>query len=359
MKPYIPQKLPLDGIDWVDLIDDISKANRALAKYDGYLQVIPNKELLLAPLTMKEAVLSSKIEGTQASFEEVLNYEANPKKNISNYNDIEEVINYKKAINYAVDRLNDLPLSSRLFKEIHKILLSGVRGGNKSPGNFRTGQVFIGKSGASINEATFIPPQPQLIDEYISNLENYIHFDEKDVLVQLAIIHAQFEIIHPFWDGNGRVGRILIPLFLFYKEVISTPMFYVSEFLESNRSDYYKYLSLVSKEKDWNSWVKFFLNAIYIQSNNNIQKIDKILSLYNQLKENIIDVPTPKNSIKVLDFLFSTPIFSAKLFTEKTDIEKRNVYRIIDFLVDKEIVYPDNKERNKTYYFDKLLEIIS
>jgi len=358
MKPYIPQKLPLDNIDWVDLIDDISKANRALAKYDGYLQIIPNKELLLAPLTIKEAVLSSKIEGTQATFEDVLNYEANPKK-VSNYDDIEEVINYKKAINYAVDRLNTLPMSNRLFKEIHKILLSGVRGSNKNPGNFRTGQVFIGKSGASIKEATFIPPEPQLIDEYISNLENYIHYDEKDVLVQLAIIHAQFEIIHPFWDGNGRVGRILIPLFLFYKDVISTPMFYVSEFLENNRSDYYKYLSLVSKEKNWNSWIEFFLNAIYIQSNNNIQKINKILSLYNQLKEDIIDIPTPKNSIKVLDFLFSTPIFSAKLFIEKTNIEKRNVYRIIDFLVDKEIIFPDDKERNKTYYFDKLLKIIS
>ena len=358
MKSYIPQKLPIDNIDWIDLIDDISKANRALAKYDGYLQIIPNKELLLAPLTVKEAVLSSRIEGTQATFEDVLSYEANQKK-VSNYDDIEEVINYKKAINYAIDRLNKLPLSSRLFKEIHKILLSGVRGSNKSPGNFRSGQVFIGKSGASIEEATFIPPEPQIIDEYLSNLENYIHYDEKDVLVQLAVTHAQFEIIHPFWDGNGRVGRILIPLFLFYKGVISTPMFYVSEFLENNRNDYYKNLSLVSKEKNWNNWIKFFLNAITIQSNNNIRKINKILSLYNQLKEDITNIPTPKNSIKVLDFLFSTPIFSAKLFIEKTNIEKRNVYRIIDFLVEEEIIYHDDKERNKTYYFDKLLKIIS
>ncbi len=358
MKPYIPQKLPIDNIDWIDLIDDISKANRALAKYDGYLQIIPNKELLLAPLTIKEAVLSSKIEGTQATFEDVLNYEANPKK-VSNYGDIEEVVNYKKAINYAVYRLNELPLSSRLFKEIHKILLSGVRGSNKNPGNFRNGQVFIGKNGASIKEATFIPPEPQIIDEYLSNLENYIHYDEKDVLVQLAIIHAQFEIIHPFWDGNGRIGRILIPLFLFYKDVISTPMFYISEFLETNRSDYYKYLSLVSKEKNWNSWIKFFLNTIYIQATNNIEKINKILSLYNQLKDEITNIPTPKNSIKVLDFLFSTPIFSAKLFIEKTNIEKRNVYRIIDFLVEKEIIFSDDKERNKTYHFDKLLKIIS
>jgi Fic family protein len=358
MKPYIPQKLPLNNIDWVDLIDDISKANRALAKYDGYLQIIPNKELLLAPLTTKEAVLSSKIEGTQATFEDVLSFEANQKK-VSNYNDIEEVINYKKAIKYAEDRLSDLPLSGRLFKEIHKILLNGVRGRNKNPGNFRNGQVFIGKSGENIENATFIPPEPQIINEYISNLENYIHYDEKDVLVQLAILHAQFEIIHPFWDGNGRVGRILIPLFLFYKNVISTPMFYISEFLENNRKDYYKYLSLVSKEKEWNGWIKFFLNAISIQSNNNIQKIDKILSLYNQLKDEIVDIPTPKNSIKVLDFLFSTPIFSAKLFIEKTGIEKRNVYRIIDFLSNKEIIFSDNKERNKTYSFDKLLKVIS
>ena len=357
MKPYIPDKLPFN-IDWINLIDDISKANRALAKYDGYLQIIPNKELLLVPLTIKEAVLSSKIEGTQATFEDVLSYEANPSK-VSNYNDIEEVINYKKAINYSKDRLQELPLSSRLLKEIHKILLSGVRGGNKNPGKFRTGQVFIGKSGANIDKATFIPPEPQLIDEYISNLENYIHYDEKDVLVQLAIIHAQFEMIHPFWDGNGRIGRILIPLFLFYKEVISTPMFYISEFLESNRDDYYKYLKLVSKEKNWNSWIKFFLNAITIQSNNNINKIDKISTLYNKLKFELIDVPTPKNIIKVLDFLFSTPIFSAKIFIEKTKIDKRNIYRIIEFLIEKNIVSSNDKERNKTYYFNKLLEIIS
>ncbi|BCD59336.1 MULTISPECIES: Fic family protein [unclassified Nitratiruptor] len=359
MKPYIPQKLPLKNINWEFLIEDIAKANRALAKYDGLLQIIPNPKLLLAPLTIKEAVLSSKIEGTQATFEDVLNYEANPTKEVKNFADIQEVINYRKAIEYAITRLNELPLSVRLIKEIHKILLSGVRGSNKNPGNFRNGQVFIGKKGVDIQNATYIPPDPQLIDEYMTNLEKYMHYEEKDTLVQLSIIHAQFEIIHPFWDGNGRTGRILIPIFLYSKDIIGMPMFYLSEYLETHREDYYNYLNNVSKEQDWESWIQFFLKAITQQSINNINKINKIVTLYNELKNEIVDMPTPKNSIKVLDFLFSTPIFSSKKMENQTGIEKRSIYRVISFLIDKKIISSDEKERNKTFYFDELLKIIA
>ncbi len=360
MKPYIPQKLPIKDINWEFLIENIAKANRAIAKYDSFLQIIPNPKLLLSPLTMKEAVLSSKIEGTQATFEEVMEFEANPTKKVKNYEDIQEVINYRKAIDFAIKKLDSLPLSSRLIKEIHKILLSGVRGANKNPGHFRNGQVFIGKKGADINSATYIPPEAHLIDEYMSNLEKYIHYEEKDALVQLAIVHAQFEIIHPFWDGNGRTGRILIPLFLYSKNIISLPMFYLSEYLEEHREQYYENLNRISKERDWTNWIKFFLHSIEVQSQRNVEKIQQILNLYNNLKEEIIDIPTPKNSIKVLDFLFSTPIFTTKIFHQHTGIEKRNIYRIIHFLVEKNLIVTENseKERNRTYFFRKLLYII-
>ncbi len=359
-QPYIPQKLPIKDINWEFLIENIAKANRAIAKYDGFLQIIPNPKLLLSPLTMKEAVLSSKIEGTQATFEEVMEFEANPTKKVENYEDIQEVINYRKAIVFAIEKLDSLPLSSRLIKEIHKILLSGVRGANKNPGHFRNGQVFIGKKGADINNATYIPPEAHSIDEYMSNLEKYMHYEEKDALVQLAIVHAQFEIIHPFWDGNGRTGRILFPLFLYSKNIISLPMFYLSEYLEEHREQYYENLNKISKDKDWTNWIKFFLHAIEVQSQKNIEKIQQILNLYNNLKEEIINMPTPKNSIKVLDFLFSTPIFTTKIFHQHTNIEKRNIYRIIHFLAEKDLIVTENseKERNKTYFFKKLLYII-
>ncbi len=359
MKPFMPDKLPLDSIKWQDLVEDIAKANRAIAKYDGFLQIIPNPKLLLSPLTMKEAVLSSRIEGTQATLEEVMEFEVNPTKKVENYADIQEIINYRNAIDFAIEKLKFIPLSSRFIKEIHRILLSGVRGANKNPGHFRNGQVFIGKKGLSIDNAIYIPPEAHLIDEYISNLERYMHYEEKDTLVQLALVHAQFEMIHPFWDGNGRCGRILIPIFLYSKDIISLPMFYLSEYLEANREDYYENLTRVSKDKNWYGWIKFFLHSIEVQSQKNIEKIKQILELYNTFKKEIIDMPTPKNSIKVLDFLFSTPIFKSITFYKQTGIEKRNIYRIINFLIEKKLISDNEKDRNKIYFFDKLLSIIN
>lgn len=358
MKLFKPDKLPLENLDWTKFIQYLGGANRAIAKFDGFLQSIPNARILLSPLTTKEAVFSSKIEGTQATFEEVLEFEANPKKKTEKYEDIQEVINYRKAMNMAIDKLNEFPLSSRLIKEIHKILLTGARGDGKDPGNFRTGTVFIGKKWLGIEWASYIPPEPQEISKYFSDFENYIHFDEKDYLVQLAIIHAQFEIIHPFWDGNGRTGRILMPLFLYYKKVLATPMFYLSEYFELNRDEYYKRLQNISKKWEWEEWITFFLIAIEEQSKKNIAKVQEILDLYNNLKKEITDIPTPKNAIIVLDFLFSMPFFDSKEFIEKTGIENRTVFRILKFLTDQKIISDNQKERNKTYFFDSLIKII-
>jgi len=358
MKPFRPHKLPLDKLDWTKFIQYIGAANRAVAKFDGLLQSIPNAQLLLSPLSIQEAVLSSKIEGTQATLEDVLKFEANPKKKIENYEDIQEIINYRKAMNMAVKKLEKLPLTSRLIKNIHKILLTGVRGEGKNPGNFRTSSVFIGKKGLGIEGASYIPPEPQNIERYFSELEKYIHFDEKDSLVQLAIVHAQFEIIHPFWDGNGRTGRILMPLFLYYKQVLSSPMFYLSEYFELNRDEYYEKLQNISKNNDWEKWIEFFLVAVEKQSTKNIAKTQEILKSYNNLKKQIINIPTPKNSIKVLDFLFSMPVFDSRDFIKKTGIQKMSALRILNFLSDENVLTDDGEKRVKTYFFTNLINII-
>lgn len=356
--PFKPHKLPLEQLAWEQFIQHIGPANRELAKFDGFLQNIPNAEVFLSPLSTKEAVLSSRIEGTQATLEEVLEFEANPNKKTEKYEDIKEIINYRKAMRWAVRELDTLPLSSRVVKEIHKILLQGARGEGKDPGNFRTGSVFIGKQGLGIEGASYIPPEPQEIENYFSDFEKYIHFDEKDFLVQLAIVHAQFEIIHPFWDGNGRTGRILMPLFLYYKKVLHTPMFYLSEYFEMNRDEYYESLQNISKNNEWEAWIKFFLIAVEKQSIKNIQKVKQILELYNKLKEKIVDIPTPKNAIKVLDFLFSMPVFDSADFARKTGIKKDSTFRILKYLLDEKIIFDDKKPRDRTYFFRELTKII-
>jgi len=355
---FIPHKLPLENLDWSKFIEYIGSANRAVAKFDGFLQSIPNVQILLSPLTTKEAVLSSKIEGTQATLEEVLEFEAHPRRKTDKYDDIQEIINYRKAMNMAIEELKRLPLSARIIKKIHKVLLTGARGHGKNPGNFRTGSVFIGKAGMGIKGATYIPPEQQHIPKYFFELEKYIHYKEKDCLVQLAVIHAQFEIIHPFWDGNGRTGRILLPLFLYYKKAVSTPMIYLSEYLEIHRSEYYKHLRNISKNNDWENWIKFFLIAVEKQSNKNINKTKEILNLYNSLKKQIINIPTPKNAIKVLDFLFSRPLFKSSELIEATGIKKMTATRILKFLTENKILTDDGKPRNKTFYFVDLIKTI-
>ncbi|MCK4635290.1 MAG: Fic family protein [Candidatus Moranbacteria bacterium] len=358
MKSFKPHKLPLEKLNWEDFVQHIGGANRAVAKFDGFLQSIPNAKILLSPLSTKEAVLSSKIEGTQATLEEVLEFEANPKKKTEKYEDIQEIINYRKAMNMAIEKLDELPLSTRLIKKIHKILLQGARGDGKEPGKFRTGSVFIGKQGLGIEGASHIPPEPQEIEKYFSEFEKYIHFDEKDFLVQLAIVHAQFEIIHPFWDGNGRTGRILMPLFLYYKKVLHSPMFYLSEYFETHRDEYYERLQDISKNNDWENWIKFFLIATEKQSIKNINKVQEILKLHDDLKDKIVDIPTPKNNFKVLDFLFSMPLFDSRDFIVKTKIPKSNTFKILKFLKDKKIISDNGKNKNKTYFFDDLIKII-
>ena len=309
MNPYIPDSLPITNLDYQLLFGLVGNANAELARYDGLLQGIPNPAVMLSPLTTQEAVLSSKIEGTQATVDEVLEQEAGLIKEGEKYKDIQEISNYRSALFQASEHLRDYPIRLALIREIHKILLNSVRGQNKTPGEFRMDQNWIGKPGCSIEEASFVPPDPVRIHDFLRDWEDYIGFNDIDFLLQTAVIHAQFELIHPFKDGNGRIGRILIPLFLFYKKKLSQPMFYLSQYLESHRDEYYQRLRKISEEQDWNGWIAFFLKAITHQAKENGMRVRAIMGLYENMKNKIHEITHSQYSLYLLDAIFAKPIF--------------------------------------------------
>ena len=271
---YHEGRFPPADLDWQKLIPLIGPANAAVARYDGTLSAIPNVAVLLSPLTTQEAVLSSRIEGTQATMGEVLEYEARGAAGDSDSDreaDIWEVLNYRKAMRAAVDMLSEIPLCQRLIRETHKILLNSVRGHGKSPGEYHHIPNWIGPHGCTVEEATFVPIDAQKLPEAMSRWERYIHEGTPDLLVQLGILHAEFEALHPFLDGNGRLGRMCVPLFMYSKKLISGPMFYISAFFEAHRDEYYERLRAVSRDGDWTGWSEFFLKAVQIQAEENLR----------------------------------------------------------------------------------------
>ncbi len=360
MKPHIPQKLPLESLDWMRFIQLIGKANFELAQYAGILQGMVNPELLLSPLTTREAVISSKIEGTQATLEDVLRYEASPEKESARSEDIREIINYRKALKHAVEYLKKRPTCLNLCKEMHYILLDSVRGRDKGRGEFRTIQNWIGSLDSPIEKATYVPPPPDRLMEFLTNLEEYMHFEEKDRLVQLALIHAQFEIIHPFVDGNGRLGRILIPLFLIDKQMLNSPVFYVSEYIDENRLVYYDRLGEITRNNNWESWVEFFLTTIIEQSKTNSRKARAILNLYDTMKEEIEGKLRSQYSIRTLDAIFQNPIFNTTMFIKESGIPRPSAARILQILEKNKIINTVMKgsgQRSSLMVFERVLNI--
>ncbi len=334
MRPYEPDSLPITSIDWAAHVPLIGQANAALARYDGMLQSIVNPAVLLSPLTAQEAVLSSRIEGTQASMAEVLEYEADPEGEMepSKRSDIQEIINYRRAMGMAVERLRERPLCLNLFRELHAVLLDSVRGRNKAPGEFRRSQNYIAPPGSPIEKATFVPPSPDRLAGALDNWEKYLHDEERDRLVQLAVVKAQFEIIHPFLDGNGRMGRMLIPLYLFDRGLLSSPMFYLSAYLEEHRDVYYERLLSISRDDDWNGWISFFLTAVVEQAAVNTQKTQEILALYERMKEEVPTIVRSQYVIQTIDALFDRPIFRITDFIQRSGIPPASARRILGVL---------------------------
>ncbi len=327
---YHEGAFPPDTFDWPELIPLIGPASAAVARYDGMLSAVPNPGLLLAPLTTQEAVLSSRIEGTQATMEEVLEFEAgqtavSPERR----DDIQEVLNYTAAMRVAEEMLVDLPLSLRVVREAHRVLLSGVRGQNKSPGEYRRVSNWIGPPGCSIDRATYVPIAADRLQDAMGRWERFIHSDHPDRLVQLALLHAEFEALHPFLDGNGRLGRMMIPLFMWQVGLIHRPMFYISDYFESRRSVYYERLLAVSRDGDWTGWTRFFLRAVKAQAEDNLVRVRAVLSLYEGMKPRVADITHSHYAIHALDWLFERPVFKSTDFATGVGVPATTAKRLL------------------------------
>ena len=356
-------KFPPQTLEWEKLIPLLGSASAAVARYDGILSAIPNAEVLLSPLTTQEAVLSSRIEGTQATMGEVLEFEAEgggkgmPEEK---KRDIREVLNYRRAMRHAEERLKTLPLCQRIIKECHAILLEGVRGEGKAPGEYRRIPNWIGPDGCPIEQARFIPISAGDLDAAMGAWDIYANNEAPDRLVQLAILHAEFEALHPFLDGNGRLGRMFIPLFLFQVRLIQRPMFYVSAYLEANREAYYDRLLAVSRDGDWTGWCAFFLNAVQAQAEQNLSRTNAILELYDSMKLRLPEMTHSQYAIHTLNWIFEKPIFKSSDFVETAGIPTPTARRILSVLREHELIKPlvqASGRRPAVYAFSTLLNI--
>lgn len=328
-------RFPPNALDWQRLVPLVGRANGALARYDGLVAAIPNSSVLLSPLTTQEAVLSSQIEGTNVTMGEVLEIEAGGDGDVGQpkREDAEEIRNYRRGLLFAARSIVDRPLSQHLLRETHALLMEGVRGRDKDPGSFRVEQNWIGAAGCPIDEANFIPIPQEHLHAGLDTWSEYLtREDVPDPLVQLAIIHAEFEALHPFKDGNGRLGRMIIPLFLFSRRILSGPNFYMSGYLERQRDQYVEFMRNISRHGAWTEWCMFFLEGIIDQASANQKKAEDILSLYQTALAEIAEFTHSQYATRAVDFIFSRPIFSSSHFIEGSSIPRPTALRFLGVL---------------------------
>lgn len=358
---FIPADLPPEPPIKMDsrLIRYLSDAHGSLCRLDGVASVLPNVDLFVAMYVKQEAVLSSQIEGTQSTLENVLEFEVDAKgKDIPK--DVEEVVNYVLAMNYGLQRLDELPLSLRLIREIHKILLEGVRGENRTPGEFRRSQNWIGPAGATISTATFIPPPVNEMKQALGNFEKFLHDDDSfHVLIQAGLAHAQFETIHPFLDGNGRVGRLLITFLLCEKGVLHQPLLYLSSYLKAHRAEYYDRLSAIRTDGDWEGWLRFFLTGIHEVSESATTTARRILALRDELKDLISGrMAGHAMGFRVLDYLFEHPLTNIQLVAGGLNCAYLTASKLVTEFTDLGILREiTGQKRNRRYRFDPYILI--
>lgn len=354
---------PPASLEWSKLIPLLGPTRAAIARYDGVLSAVPNADVLLAPLTINEAVLSSRIEGTQATMGEVLEYEAvgdTGKYDENRKADINEVLNYRKAMREAETLLDELPLSQRFVRNLHAVLLSGVRGQNKMPGEYRKVPNWIGPRGCTIDEAYFVPVSADKLPAGMDAWELFIHSEFPDSLVQLALLHVEFEALHPFLDGNGRLGRMLVPIFMWRKGIIARPTFYISAIFERNRDTYCDNLRAVSAKGEWTQWCLFFLESLRNQADENLNKANGILALYDKMKSVIPGLLNSQHVIQAVDWIFTFPIFSSSNFVSKAGIPSATARRILPLLTASnilKILRPASGRRSAVYCFPELLNL--
>lgn len=360
---FIPAPLPpvpelnMDGETWRLLSD----ADRALGRLDAVTQTLPDTNLFLLMYVRKEAVLSSQIEGTQASLEDIIRYEDKIEE-ASNPDDVEEVVSYIRALNYGLERLDSLPLSLRLVREIHSKLMHGVRGQNKSPGDFRTVQNWIGSPGSTLQNAQFVPPPPQELSNVLGALENFMHHDaDLPILVQIGMVHAQFETIHPFLDGNGRLGRLLITLLLCEKQVLREPSLYISYHFRKNKSEYYDRLQGVRDRGDWESWIKYFLRGVRDVGREGANTASAILHLregHRRLVSESLSHALAGSAFKLIDYLYQTPIISVQTASDVIGRTYANANTLVQRLVDLKILEETTgRKRERRFRYSPYVEL--
>lgn len=356
---FIPPAQPVD-LDRDRLAAKLSEASRSLGAYSGLLEALPNPWVLLAPLGRREAMMSSQIEGTQATVQEVLVFEAEGPSGIrpERRGEVGEVANYWAAMEAARVEIDerDKPIRINLIKQLHEILLDSVRGRLKGRGQFRREAVFIN----TVSGGRYVPPPWEEVEGLMHDLEVYMHDEDWDPLVQVALVHGQFELIHPFLDGNGRVGRMLIPLLLAEKKTLTGPFFYVSEYLEKNRAAYYGALERLSTKGDWTGWVEFFLEGVRDQSEVNAGRARQILHLYGVTRDRVVELTNSKYAATVVDGLFQSAVFTSPSLGEMTGIGQAQLRYILQKLDGEvvEVLRAGKTRRPTVWVFSDLLDIV-
>ena len=328
----LPRSMEMDS----SLVYRLDEASRAVATLAGAGETIPNPHLLTQPFLRREAVLSSRIEGTQASLSDLYLYEASKKASM----DVLEVHNYVRALEEGIELLDKLPICLRLINSLHATLLSGVRGERERPGEIRTEQVWIGKPGTPLEEARFVPPPPSHLIDSLDQWERFVNEDlQMPPLVQCALMHYQFEAIHPYRDGNGRIGRLLIVLFLYARTILPVPLLYLSAYFERDRQRYYDELLNVSVTGDWRAWLDYFLEGVIQQSNDSLRRARQVRELHEEYRGKVLDRRGSANSLKMADLLFTRPYITAPAASAELGITNAGARRILDRFVEMGLLY--------------------
>lgn len=331
----------------------LSQADRVLGRLDGIGSVLPNPDLFVAMYVRQEAVLSSQIEGTQSTLEDVLKFEVDEKAN-DVPKDVGDVVNYVGAMNYGIRRLQELPLSLRLIREIHSKLMTEARGQNRTPGEFRKTQNWIGPAGADLASATFVPPPVPEMKDALDKFEKFLHEDSLPVLIHTGLAHAQFETIHPFLDGNGRVGRLLITFLLCQRKVLHRPLLYLSHYLKLHRAEYYDRLMAIRNEGNWEGWLKFFLRGVEEVSEEAIDTSRRIFTLREEHRELITSSRgiSAGSGMQLLDYLYEQPIVNVRIVEKRLKSSFVTANKLVEQFVKLEILRETTGgQRNRRYSY--------
>ena len=360
---FVPAPLPPRLELSYDLLRALSEADRALGELSGLGRTLSNPDLLINPFIRKEAVLSSRIEGTQATLTDIYMFEARgiPRPTHEAVGDLREVMNYVAALRYGLDRIDELPMSARLIRELHERLMAGVRGQERSPGEFRTSQNWIGAPGSLLADASYVPPPPAEMNETITEFERYVNreMDPHPPLIRLGLIHVQFEMIHPFIDGNGRVGRLLTSLLLVHWRLLPVPLLYLSAYLERERSAYYSHLNAVSDHGAWTDWLVFFLRGVAEQSRDATARAKRLQDLQTTWREAVTHARSSALLLRLVDHLFRSPVITVPAVRDLLGVTYPAAKANIEKLVQAGIVEPfDVASYGRRYWAPQVIRTI-